>query len=97
MRFGTYRIDEHRKLMRACADAQTRKTIRCSYTPSMAVDEDSGQNLDTLPRLIRQHWRLKRVFRLHGIRTDISCTGPIGYVIDIPWFVRLYFEIIDEL
>ena len=32
--------------MRACANAQTRQSFRCSHMQSFDVDEDSNQNLD---------------------------------------------------
>ena len=42
--FGTYRFVEQRRLMRACANAQTRQSLHRLYTQSMDVDEDSDQN-----------------------------------------------------
>ena len=46
--YGTYmyRIVEQRNVMRACKNAQTRLSIRCTHTQRMDVDEDSGLNLD---------------------------------------------------
>ena len=45
--FGTYRIIvEQQRFLRVCAYAQTRMSIRCSYTQSMGVYEDPGQMQD---------------------------------------------------
>ena len=38
---------------------QTHKSLRCSYTQSKDVDEDSSQILDLSTRLVHQHRRLK--------------------------------------
>ena len=44
--FGTYRFVEQPRLERVCAYAQTRQSLRCSYTQIMQVDEDVKQSLD---------------------------------------------------
>ena len=59
MLFWYLSLVERRKLKRACANAQTRQSFRCSHMQSMDVDEDSNQNLDIKFRWIRQHGRLK--------------------------------------
>ena len=56
--FGTYRIVEQRELRWVCAYNQTHKGLRCSHTPSTDIDEDSDENVDVWPRLLRQHFRL---------------------------------------
>ena len=44
--FGTYGIGEQRRFGRVCAYDQTRQSIRCSHTQSMAAVKESDQNLD---------------------------------------------------
>ena len=41
--YSTYHIGDQRRLRRACASAQSRQSLRCSYTWSMEVDEGSDQ------------------------------------------------------
>ena len=43
LRFGSYRIDEHRKFRRACAYAQSRQSLRLSHTQTMEVEKGSDQ------------------------------------------------------
>ena len=44
--YGTYDIGYQRPLRRACAWAQSRKSLRYSHTQSMEVDEGSDQKSD---------------------------------------------------
>ena len=44
--YGTYHIDDQRRLRRACASAQSRQSLRCSHTWTMEVDEGSDQKSD---------------------------------------------------
>ena len=44
--YGTYHIGDQRRLRRACASAQSRQSLRCSYTWSMELDEVSDQISD---------------------------------------------------
>ena len=61
-RFGTYGIDEQRRLRRVCAYVQTRQSFRSSHTQSSDVVESSDQNLDIWLHWISQHVRLKEAF-----------------------------------
>ena len=44
--YGTYHIDEHRRIRRCCPTAQSRQSLRCSHTYSMEVYEESDQKSD---------------------------------------------------
>ena len=46
---------EHRRLKRACANAQTRQRLRCSYTQRVDVNEDlAPTQLDTSARSFKE-------------------------------------------
>ena len=63
--YGTYHIGDQRRLRRACTSAQSRKSLRCSHTLSMEVDEGSDQNQTSSPI----GWLRMRVWRMSLRRT----------------------------
>ena len=59
---GTYHIGDQRRLRRACASAQLRRSLRCSHTFSMEEDEGSDQKSDIYPDWMTAHSRMKKEF-----------------------------------
>ena len=57
-----YRILKQRRLRRACNNAQTCQSIRCSHSQNLDFDKDSDQILDLLPRFKRQYGHLNEAF-----------------------------------
>ena len=53
---------EQQRLSRACANAQTRQSLRCSHPQRIDVDEGSGKIICPKPRWIRQHGCVTEVF-----------------------------------
>ena len=80
--YGTYHKGDQRSLRRACASAQSRQGLRCSYTWRMEVDERSNKKVKHLdPPPSPTGWLRMRVWRMSLRRTKstiISWDGSLG-------------------
>ena len=47
--FGTYRLCEQRKFRRACASAQSRQNLRCSFIQAVNQEKPSDRKPDPWP------------------------------------------------
>ena len=59
--FGTYRLCEQRRFRRACAFAQSRQNLRCSFIQAVSQEEPSDRKPDPWPLWMAGHAQLNFV------------------------------------
>ena len=74
--FGAYRLCEQRRFRRACASAQSRQNLRCSFIQAVSQDEPSDRKPDPWPLWMAGHAQLKFVMT-ECSKTQIRLTGLI--------------------
>ena len=74
--FGTYRLCEQRRFMRACASAQSRQNLRCSFIQAVSQEEPSDRKPDPWPLWMAGHAQLQFVMA-ECLKTQICLTGLI--------------------
>ena len=74
--FGIYRLCEQRRFRRACASAQSRKNLRCSFIQAVSQEEPSDRKPDTWPLWMAGHAQLKFVMT-ECSKTQIRLTGLV--------------------
>ena len=78
--FGTYRLCEQRRFMRACASAQSRQNLRCSLIQAVSQEEPSDRKSDPWPLWMAGHAQLKFVMT-ECSKTQIRLTGLIWSIL----------------
>ena len=73
--FGTYRICEQRRFMRACASAQSRQNLRCSLIRAVSQEEPTDRKPDPWPLWMAEHAQLKFVMTKCS-KTQTCLTRP---------------------
>ena len=74
--FGSYRLCEQRRFMRACASAQSRQNLRCSLIQAVNQEEPSDRKPDPWPLWMAGHAQLKFVM-MECSKTQIRLMGLI--------------------
>ena len=71
---STYRLCEQQRFRRACASAQTRQNLRCSFIQAVSQEEPSDRKPDPWPLWMAGHAQLKFVMT-ECSKTQIRLTG----------------------
>ena len=89
--FGTYRICEQRRFRRACAFAQSRQNLRCSFIQAVSQEEPSDGKPDLWPLWMAGHAQLKFVMT-ECSKTQIRLTGLNFMLVTLTAHARYCFR-----